>query len=97
MKPSKLGARLRAIATETLVRAAAVLTLLSLVLMAWSVLDPTPMPVMVSMSVGQAIGTLALLLYVAAVIVYQLRLRREPRAPVLPGPERSRAAADDQG
>jgi hypothetical protein len=49
------------------------------------------------MSVGQAIGTLALLLYVAAVIVYQLRLRREPSAPALPGPERSRAAANDQG
>jgi hypothetical protein len=86
-KPSTLSARVRAIATETLVKAAAVLTLFSLVLMAWSVLDPTPMPVMVSMSVGQAIGTLALLLYVAAVIVYQVRLRRRPSAP----------AADEDG
>ncbi len=80
-EPSSLRARLRAIATEALVKAAAVLTLLSLVLMVWSVLDPTPMPVMVSMSVGQGIGTLALLLYVVAVIVYQVRLRRRPSVP----------------
>jgi len=59
-----------------LVKAACGATLLSLVLMSWSVLDPTPLPVMVSMSVGQAIGTLALLSYLAAVLLYQLRVRR---------------------
>jgi hypothetical protein len=60
-----------------LVKAACGATLLSLVLMSWSVLDPTPLPVMVSMSIGQAIGTLALLLYLGAVLLYQVRLRRE--------------------
>jgi hypothetical protein len=64
---------------ETLVVSACVATLVALALMSWSVLDPTPLPVMVSMSIGQAIGTLALACYLGAVLLYQLRLRSERR------------------
>jgi hypothetical protein len=71
-----LGARWRRISTAGLVKAAAILTLLALALMVWSVLDPTPLPVMVAMSLGQVLGSLALLIYVVAVIVYQVRLAR---------------------
>jgi hypothetical protein len=52
----------------------------------WSVLDPTPVPVLVAMSVGQAVGTLSLLCYVAAVVIEvrrersEFRLRADPRA-----------------
>lgn len=82
MKPesageAKLLSRLGKVSVAALVNAACIATLLSLALMAWSVVDPTPLPVMVSMSVGQAIGTLALLLYFGAVLLFQLRLRRE--------------------
>lgn len=49
-----------------------VLTLIALALMVWSVCDPRPIPVMLAMSVAQAIGTLAFLLF-AAVILNDLR------------------------
>lgn len=74
---ARVLARLGRLSVAALVTAACIATLLSLALMVWSVLDPTPLPVMVSMSMGQAIGTLALLLYLAAVLLFQLRLRRE--------------------
>ncbi|MBP9202958.1 MAG: hypothetical protein KBG28_03155 [Kofleriaceae bacterium] len=57
-------------------RISAILTLVALVLMVWSVLQPTPLPVMLAMSLGQAIGTGAFALY--GWIVYRdlRRLRR---------------------
>ena len=76
--------RLERVRVALLVRAACIATLASLALMVWSVLDPTPLPVMVSMSVGQGIGTIALLLYLAAVLIYQLRLRRERKGSTPP-------------
>lgn len=48
---------------NTWLRVAAVLTLVALGLMVWSVLVPTPLPVMLAMTVGQAIGTAALAIY----------------------------------
>lgn len=72
--------RLRSLGVETLVRAACVASLLSMALMSWSVFDPTPFPVMVSMTIGQAIGTLALASYVGAVLVAQWR-RERPSSP----------------
>ena len=60
----------------TLLRAAAVLTLLGLALMVWSMLVPTPMPVMLAMSVGQAFGTLAFAAFGYVVLVDQLRKQR---------------------
>ena len=56
----------------TLLRIAAVLTLIGLALMAWSMLVPTPLPVMLAMTVGQAIGTAAFGLYLL-VVVRELR------------------------
>ena len=52
---------------ERRVRLACVLALVSLALMIWSQLQPTPIPVIVAMSIGQAIGTLSLVLYLVAI------------------------------
>jgi hypothetical protein len=43
----------------TALRIAAVLTLVGLALMVWSILAPTPLPVMLAMTVGQLVGTVA--------------------------------------
>ena len=56
----------------TLLRIAAALTLIGLALMVWSMLVPTPLPVMLAMTVGQAIGTTAFGLYLF-VVVRELR------------------------
>jgi hypothetical protein len=41
--------------------------LLAIALKVWSLLEPTPMPVLVAMSVGQVLGTLALVAFLAIV------------------------------
>jgi hypothetical protein len=66
----------RRVGTERLVRAACVLGLVAMALMCWSVLDPTPFPVLVAMSAGQAFGTLSLLCYLGAVFVEAWRARQ---------------------
>ena len=48
-------------------RVAAVLALVGLAFMMWSLIDPTPGPVVIALSVGQAIGTLSFLWYLAVV------------------------------
>ena len=63
----------------TLLRIAAVLTLIGLAFMVWSMVDPTPWPVLLAMSVGQVIGTLAFALYGLAVYKDLRRIRRERR------------------
>jgi cation transport ATPase len=73
-----LRGRLRALGSDRLLRVSAVLTLIALALMAWSMLQPTPLPVMLAMSVGQAIGTLAFSLY-GYVVVADLRRARRAR------------------
>jgi cytosine/uracil/thiamine/allantoin permease len=59
---------------------ACVLALVALALMVWSLLEPTPVPVLVAMSVGQALGTISLVMFVAVVIADMRRahLEREP-------------------
>jgi hypothetical protein len=52
---------------------ACVSALAALGLMVWSLLVPTPMPVLVAMSAGQALGTLSL---VAFLVVVSVDLRR---------------------
>ena len=52
----------------TLLRVSALLTLVGLGLMAWSMLQPTPLPVMLAMTVGQAIGTAAFGIYLYVVV-----------------------------
>ncbi len=71
--------RILAVSPSSLVRGAAVLTLLALASMVWSMLDPTPLPVMLAMSLGQALGTLAFALYGLAIYKDLRRIRRERR------------------
>ena len=56
------------LSSMTALRISAVLTLVGLAMMAWSMLEPTPLPVMLAMSVGQGIGCLAFGLYLFVVI-----------------------------
>ena len=58
-------------------RISAVLTLIGLALMVWSMLVPTPLPVMLAMTVGQAIGSLAFGLYLYVVVRDVRRAWRE--------------------
>jgi hypothetical protein len=64
----------RRVGTQRLITASCVLGLVAMAMMCWSVLDPTPVPVLVAMSAGQAVGTLSLLCYIAGVII---EVRRE--------------------
>lgn len=71
--------------SDTLMRVACVLALVALPLMVWSVFDPTVWPVMLALSVGQAIGTLSFVIYLFVVarelgIARQLRRDRERAA-----------------
>jgi hypothetical protein len=50
-----------------LLRGSAALTLTGLALMAWSVVQPTPLPTILAMSLGQVIGTTAFALYLVAI------------------------------
>ncbi len=61
----------------TTLRIAAVLTLFGLALMVWSLLQPTPLPVMLAMTVGQAFGTTAFALYLL-VVIRALRRKAPP-------------------
>jgi len=47
--------------------AACVLALVALALMVWSLLDPHPIPVILAMSIGQALGTASLLAFLVVV------------------------------
>lgn len=58
-----------------LARVAALFTLPSLALMAWSVISPRPIPVVLAMTLGQVIGTAALALYALAIILDLRRAR----------------------
>ncbi len=71
--------RIARVQPTTLLRASAVLTLLALGLMVWSMLDPTPLPVMLAMSFGQLLGTIAFAVYGLAVYTDLRRIRRERR------------------
>jgi MFS family permease len=66
----------RRLHSSTLLAIAAVLTLIGLALMVWSMLEPTPMPVILAMSVGQGLGTVALAMFGYTVLVDQIRKQR---------------------
>ena len=72
--------RIAQISSFRLLRVSAVLTMLALALMLWSMIQPTPMPVMLAMSVGQMIGTIALTLYVIVIVKDLRQVRRARRA-----------------
>ena len=69
--PDTAVKKVERVGVRKLVTIACLLTLLAIALMIWSVLDPTPLPVMVVMSIGQVIGTCGLLCYLAAVLVHR--------------------------
>lgn len=56
-----------------------VLTLGALALMVWSVLEPTPLPVMLAMTVGQGLGTTAFAIFGIVVFKDLTRTRRQRR------------------
>ena len=69
---------------ERWLRLASVLALIGLALMVWSVLQPTPLPVLVALTAGQAIGTASFAILVAVVVAdlgvaRKLRGRRDDR------------------
>ena len=66
--------------TPRILQIAAVLTLIGLGLMVWSMAEPTPMPVILAMSVGQGVGILAFALFASTVLVDQLHAQRERAA-----------------
>lgn len=53
-----------------LTRTAAVLALIGLAIMAYSIVSPRPLPVILAMSVGHGIGAVALLCYILAIILH---------------------------
>ena len=59
----------------TIVLGACVLGLASLAMMAWSLFDPRPIPVIAAMSIGQLLGTASFASYLY-VVVADLRRRR---------------------
>jgi hypothetical protein len=79
---------MRATAYARILRMACVLALIGIALMVWSLLDPSPMPVLVAMSAGQLFGTLSLVTFLG-VVVADLRRAHLDRAPV---PEETRSA-----
>jgi len=60
----------------TALRWSALLTLVGLGFMVWSMLEPTPLPVMLAMTVGQGFGSAAFGIYLYIVV---RELRREWR------------------
>ena len=57
--------------------------LVALGLMIWSLFDPRPIPVVVAMSVGQAIGTFSLATFLY-VVVKDWRTRTNAEPPLVP-------------
>jgi hypothetical protein len=54
---------------------ACVMALVGLALIVWSIVDPRPVPVVISMSIAQGVGTLSLLIYLFVVIADLHRAR----------------------
>jgi hypothetical protein len=71
-----------------ILRTACWLALVGIALMVWSLLVPSPMPVLVAMSVGQALGTLSLVAFLCVVVVDLRRahLERPPGPSDPPAP-----------
>lgn len=72
-----LRALARLLTISRLLKLAAVLTLIGLALMVWSMVQPTPMPVILAMSAGQGLGIVAFAMFLYCVIADQFRKQRE--------------------
>jgi len=79
----------RRLSYSRLLTISCVSALVALGLMVWSLLVPTPMPVLVAMSAGQVLGTLSLLLFLGVVVADLRRshLDRELQSTAPPPPE----------
>lgn len=75
---------MRPSAYPRVLRGACLLALAALGLMAWSLLDPRPVPVMVALSAGQALGAASLAAF-AVVVAADLRRARPDRPDRPPG------------
>lgn len=73
-----LLARLRSRSSAWLVRVACVFGLVALAIMAYSILNPRPLPVIFAMSGGHVVGALAFVAYFTAVLLDVNRSAREP-------------------
>jgi hypothetical protein len=62
--------------TSTVLVVACLFALAALAMMAWSLFDPRPIPVVAAMSIGQALGTASFLAYLFVVARDLRRLRR---------------------
>jgi hypothetical protein len=78
MSPEDLLHKLEKRSVRRLTRTAAVLALVGLAIMALSIVWPRPLMVIMAMSVGQAIGGLAVLCYGLAVVLDVSRSRAAP-------------------
>jgi hypothetical protein len=76
-----------------LTRAAAVLALIGLAIMAYSIVSPRPLPVILAMSVGHVIGVLAVLCYLLAIVLHASPL---PPAPGSTAPPKAPPTAPDK-
>ncbi|MBK6694679.1 MAG: hypothetical protein IPG50_21080 [Myxococcales bacterium] len=65
---------------ERLIRAAAVLAIVALPLMVWSVFNPTVWPILLALSLGQGLGTLSFLMFLVVVVREALFARAERRS-----------------
>jgi hypothetical protein len=63
-----------------LLRIAAILALVGLGLIVWSLLDPRPIPIMVAMSVAQGIGTLSFVIFLAVLLEDAWRANRKRKS-----------------
>ncbi len=88
-----INRRLARVRTVTMLRISAVFTILGLACMVWSMLQPTPLPVMLAMSVGQVFGMTAFGLYLAVIVIDLRRGRRARRESQDLAAEAARAVA----
>ena len=77
--------KLRLPPTMTMLQISAGLTLVALALMVWSMMAPTPLPVMLAMTVGQALGTLAFGIY-GFVVIRDIRRSMRAKRDSIPPP-----------
>jgi hypothetical protein len=70
---------LRAVRVKSsrLLRFAAILALVGLGFMVWSLLDPRPIPIMAAMSVGQGLGTVSFVIFLVVVLQDAWRANRK--------------------
>lgn len=74
----RVATRVFGIAVGKLLAIAAICTLLALALMVWSLLVPTVLPVMLAMTGGQILGTLAFAAYIIAIVKDRRAARAAP-------------------